>query len=234
MTPPVWSNGRPSPPVGRSRLSTFYLWPRLSAGPFLLKVLGIWFHAPCLWRRHGRGAQAHNFVRREQSWCQAPFPRSVEDLQSWPRTDVPSLIIARPVGPCRQAKLPTEQCRGGHSRPTAPIGISSVSRCRNKSRLPNPDSLSTGLLGRPWRPSVAQSAWSFGGNGAGVDHADCASGGLLRCRKNRPRGATRGSPVAPLCAARRGAGWWFLHNGVPGTPPHAPIPRSVEGLRIWP
>jgi len=31
--------------------------------------------------------------------------------------------------------------------------------------------LSPGLLGRPWRPSVAQSAWSFGGDGEGIDHA---------------------------------------------------------------
>jgi len=49
----------------------------------------------------------------------------------------------------------------------------------------DPDSKCTGLLGRPWRPSVAQSAWSFGGDGEGSDHADCASGGLPLSRESR-------------------------------------------------
>jgi len=49
--------------------------------------------------------------------------------------------------------------------------------------IPLAPSIGSGLLGRPWRPSVAQSAWSFGGNGEGVDHADCTSGGLIGYRK---------------------------------------------------
>jgi len=40
-----------------------------------------------------------------------------------------------------------------------------------------------GLLDRLRQPSVAQSAWSFGGNGKGIDPADCASGGLLPSRQ---------------------------------------------------
>ena len=39
--------------------------------------------------------------------------------------------------------------------------------------------------------------------------------------------ATRGSPVAPLCGARGGAGWWFQHNGVPGTPMGCGFPRIL-------
>jgi hypothetical protein len=32
---------------------------------------------------HGRGCQARNFVRREQSWSQAPGPRDLEVLPIW-------------------------------------------------------------------------------------------------------------------------------------------------------
>ena len=35
------------------------------------------------------GSQAHNFVRGEQSWSQAPIPRSLKGLRDRPRTDVP-------------------------------------------------------------------------------------------------------------------------------------------------
>ena len=37
---------------------------------------------------------------------------------------------------------------------------------------PETGSINSGLLSRPWRPSVAQSAWSFGGDWEGGDHAD--------------------------------------------------------------
>ena len=78
-------------------------------------------------------------------------------------------------------------------------------------------SISPGLLGRPWRPSVARSAWSFSGNGEGVDHADRASGGLHRGLDNRFHGASRGVPGPHLCARRRVAGRSFLHKYGPGT-----------------
>jgi len=34
--------------------------------------------------------------------------------------------------------------------------------------VPVRPSISPGLLGRPWRPSVARAAWSFSGNGEGA------------------------------------------------------------------
>ncbi len=95
--------------------------------------------------------------------------------------------------------------------------------------------LITGLLGRrdalaSRRPSVAPSAWSRVGGGEGCDHADGAPAAFLVAGRTRMWRAPRGSPVAPLCGARGGAGWWFQHNGVPGTPMGWGFPLGPVGF----
>ena len=58
-----------------------------------------------------------------------------------------------------------------------------------------------GLLGRPWRPSVARSAWSFGGNGMGVDHAARAPAAYLVAGRADRIGLPGGALHGP-CAGR--------------------------------
>ena len=53
----------------------------------------------------------------------------------------------------------------------------------------------------------------------GADHADGTPAACFVAGTAEDRRSTRGSPAAPLCAARRGAGSSYLHNSVPGTPP---------------
>ena len=57
------------------------------------------------------------------------------------------------------------------------------------------------------------------------------AGGLLPYRY-RCTGSFRreGCPAAPLCGSRRGAGWSFRHNGVPGTPRWRPYTRVLSGV----
>ncbi len=64
----------------------------------------------------------------------------------------------------------------------------------------------------------------------GCDHADGTPAACLVRRERRPHRAPRGSPVAPLCAARRGAGWWLQHNDVPGPPMGRGLPLALVGF----
>jgi len=84
-------------------------------------------HIHTLRRRDGRGCQAPTLSRR-RSWSQAPFPRSVEDTRTWPRTDVPSQIdVGKERLAVRNAFRAHHRLRG-HSRPPA-TGASVSAAC---------------------------------------------------------------------------------------------------------
>ncbi len=114
------------------------------------------------------------------------------------------------------------------------VAVSGTGTGKGAAVVPD-DALSTGLLGRrdalaSRRPSVAPSAWSRVGCLRGLRPRRWRAGGLPRCLDSRPHRAPRGSPVAPLCGARGGAGWRFQHNGVPGTPRGRGFPRVLIGF----
>ncbi len=63
----------------------------------------------------------------------------------------------------------------------------------------------------------------------GCDHADGTPAACLVAGR-ADRIALPRSPVAPLCAARGGAGWWLQHNDVPGTPLGRGFPLALVGF----
>jgi hypothetical protein len=95
--------------------------------------------------------------------------------------------------------------------------------------------LSTGLLGRLWRPSVARTAWSL----------EWLSGGLRpRCSGERrppskPEEPASDAlpvecPVATLCGRSSVVGFLYRHNVVPGTSRWgaiSPVPWGAAGRR---
>jgi len=93
--------------------------------------------------------------------------------------------------------------------------------------------LGSGLLRHLRCPSVAQSAWSFSGNGEGVDHADCASGGLLLNRNALDTSVCPWSARQRHCAQRVAAP--VGHSGTiacPARPVGAKCPPSRWLLRL--
>ena len=70
-------------------------------------------------------------------------------------------------------------------------------RCRGSERVFR----SSGLLGRPWRPSVAPSAWSRGGMIEGLRPRRWYAGGLLLSRESQAEARSPREPGTALCAA---------------------------------
>jgi len=78
--------------------------------------------------------------------------------------------------------------------------------------------------GVPGTPEGGPFSSDLGRHRSGPPAASFAAGAA------RQRCASRGSPVAELCVARRGAGRPNRHNSVPGTPRTAPFPPTRASL----
>jgi len=76
MTPPAWSNGPPSPPVGLSRLSTFFpLAPPFGGAFFILEPAGL---RKASWMPNCRKAQ---WIRKGAKVTKTPPSHSVDSSQ---------------------------------------------------------------------------------------------------------------------------------------------------------
>ena len=79
-------------------------------------------------------------------------------------------------------------------------------------------SLMPGLLGRPWRPSVAQSAWSESRTGRIATTLITRAAASWRTGRNAHSTFAVGCPAWSLCGTEHGSGRFCLHNAMPGTP----------------
>jgi hypothetical protein len=101
---------------------------------------------------------------------------------------------------------PLSQLRLGHLQVVARIGAGA-------------HSLNTGLLGRPWRPSVARTAssleWLIAGSATTLFVRAAAS--FKDGRTGRER-ASRGVPGSGMCRTRHAAGRVYRHIPYPARP----------------
>ena len=100
----------------------------------------------------------------------------------------PHAVISRSVGVVPTAAAPVAVAD--------PVADPVAEPAAAAAAAPETGSFIPGLLGRPWRPSVAQSAWSFGGDGEGLDHADWSPAASYRAGRDDlevlPEGARYG------------------------------------------